>query len=505
MSEAILAAGSQVFQPASLLAITVGVLIGIVVGCVPGLNVTMGMILLLPFTFSLEPTAAVGLLMGIYISAMTAGAVPPVLFGIPGVPSSAATVVDGHALAARGQAGKALGTAIIVGIIGGILSIVALMFTAPLIAGAALNFGPAELFAVVVFGLAAISENTGGMLLKSLISGAIGLMLTTIGMDPLSGAARYSLGKDGMLLDIDLVVAMLGIFAIPRILSALARRGGEPTGRLNLEVSAELPTWQELRSLWWVLLLASFIGTWAGAVPGPGGPVAVFLAYDLTKRFSRNKDEFGKGALAGIAAPETANNALTGGALIPMLTLGVPGEPPAAVLMGGLLIHGLRPGPLLFQQNADFVYGLFLAMLVGNLISLVVSIYAIRVYVQVLRVPRAWIMPVILTLCVVGAYSVNKNPVDLYIMLGLGLLTYAMERAAFPIMPMVLGLVLGGTAESEFRRALILSGGNYGTFLTAPISLFFLLAALAWLFGPALWDLIRRWTRWGEPAAASAP
>lgn len=491
MSEAVHAALAMVLSGEGLLSILAGVLVGLVVGCVPGLNVTMAMILLLPFTFSLEPASAVGLLMGIYISAMTAGAVPPVLLGIPGVPSSAATVMDGYALCRQGRAGKALGVAMLVGIVGGLIGVVLLMVSAPLIARVALNFGPAELFAVVLFGLASISEVTGMGLVKSLIAGGLGLMLTTIGMDPLLGTARYNFGSAAPV-EVDLVAAMLGVFAIPRVIEHLVRHRGQDTVVFDPRVSAELPTWAEFRGLWWVLLLASLIGVLSGAIPGPGGPVAVFLSYDLVRRLSRHPDPpFGQGNLAGVAAPEAANNAITAGALIPMLTLGVPGEPPAAVLMGALLIHGLRPGPLLFQQNASFVYSIFLAMLVGNLLSLFISVWAIRLYVNVLRIPKAYLMPVILVLAVVGSYSIGHNMVDVYVMLGLGLVSYLLEKGGFPTMPMVLGLVLGGTAESEFRRALILSAGDYTVFLRSPISLVFLVAAFLWVLGPTLWQVVR--------------
>ena len=332
----------------SILAVILGCIVGIVIGAIPGLTFTMGIVLLLPLTFSLPPIPAMALLLGVYIGGMTGGSVSAILLGIPGTPSAAATVFDGHPMAKQGHAGKALGTAVIVSIFGGIFSLLVMMLVSSQIAAVAIKFGPVEIFALVVFGFATICGISETSVIRGLIAGAIGLMVMTIGLDPIVGVPRLTFGSTNLLQGIDLVVAMIGMFAIPQVLRTFIQKDPEAEG-LDARVKADLPTWREIKQNLWLMVRCAIMGTGIGAIPGTGGPIAAFLAYDHARRFSNHPERFGKGELAGIVAPETANNAVTGGALIPLLSLGIPGDPTTAVMLGGLLIHGLRPGPLLFN------------------------------------------------------------------------------------------------------------------------------------------------------------
>lgn len=496
MGDAFLAGIAQAFSWQAILANLLGVVTGIIVGAMPGLTYSMGIILLLPFTFVLPPIPAMAVLLGVYIGGMTGGSVSAVLLGIPGTPSAAATVLDGHPMARQGQAGKALGMALLASIFGGLFSLVVLMVLAPQIARIALRFGSPEIFALVLFGLSTICGVSSGSVVKGLIAGTIGLLLMTVGLDPIMGVQRYTFGRPELLSGVDMLAAMIGMFAIPQIIKdVLDLRNKDGCGDspgLDTRVSAALPSLPELARNFWTMIRSALIGTGIGSIPGTGGPIAAFLAYDQAKRFSREPEKFGTGVLAGIAAPETANNAVTGGALIPMLTLGIPGDPATAILLGGLLIHGLRPGPLLFRENLTVVYGIFLTILIANILTLIVQFYGIRLFVKVLSVPKTYLLPIIVVLCAVGAFAVNNNVFDLKVMAFFGMLGFFLDRYGFPTTPVILALVLGPTLEGEFRRSLIMSKGDLTVFITHPISLAFIILTVLLLVGPAVAGAVRR-------------
>lgn len=471
--EALLSGLSMAINPEAILAVIIGCVVGIVIGAIPGLTFTMGIVLLLPLTFALPPIPAMALLLGVYIGGMTGGSVSAILLGIPGTPSAAATVLDGHPMAKKGQAGKALGMAVIASVFGGIISLVVMMLISSQLANLALKFGPAEIFALVVFGFATICGISESSVTRGLIAGTLGLMVMTIGMDPIVGVPRMTFGSTDLLQGVDLVVAMIGMFAIPQVFRAFLHRD-EEVGGLDTNVKADLPTWRELRQNFWLMLRCALLGTGIGAVPGTGGPVAAFLAYDHARRFSKHPERFGSGELAGVVGPETANNAVTGGALIPLLSLGIPGDPTTAVMMGGLLIHGLRPGPLLFKENMPQVYGLYITILLANLVTLVVQLYGIRFFVRVLKLPAEYVTTAIVVMCGVGAYTIRNSIFDVYVMAIAGLFGYVLQRLRIPVTPVILALVLGVTIESEYRRALIMTQGSHMVFFESVVAVLFL-------------------------------
>lgn len=469
--QSLLIALPQVVSLETLFSMFSGTIVGIIFGAIPGLTYSMGIILLLPLTFGMEAITAIALLLGVYVGGMTGGSVSAILLGIPGTPSSAATCIDGHRFCQAGKAGKALGVALVASTFGGLFSLVILSFSAPVVANFALKFGPAEIFALVFFGFSTISGLASNNLVKGLISGLIGLVVMTIGLDPIMGMQRFTFGVSKLNGGIDLLVFMIGMFAIPQIVKIFT---GEEVSEYSTarciddhKVKNEFPTLQEFKNLSWPMLKASLMGTGIGALPGSGGPIAAFLGYDQARR----RKEDNEPTLEGIAAPEAAKNAVTGGALIPMLTLGIPGDNATAIMMGALLIHGLRPGPLLFKEHPDFIYGLFAVLLIVNIMTFAIQYFGIRIFVRVLRIKKSYLFTAIMTLCLLGAYTVNNNIFDMYIMFFAGVLGYLMTKNKFPTEPAVLALVLGPTMEENFRRSLIISWGDFGIFFSSPISI----------------------------------
>jgi putative tricarboxylic transport membrane protein len=467
--EAILQAFGAALQFKVILVMILGSVVGIVFGAIPGLTYSMGIILLLPLTFSLDPLSAITLLLGVYVGGMTGGSVSAIILGIPGTPSAAATCFDGHRLAKQGKAGKALGTAVFAATIGGLISVLILIVVAPLVAKAALRFGPPEIFALVFFGFSTICGISSGKLVKGLISGMIGLLVMTIGMDPIMGSRRYTFGSVQLLGGVNVLSFMIGMFAIPQMVTAFATPESSIKKKTDVKVSMELPTLQEMKGLFGTIMKSSLIGVGIGAIPGTGGPIAAFLGYDQAKRKSCSDEP----TLACVAGPEAAHNGVTGGALIPMLTLGIPGDPATAILLGALLIHGLKPGPLLFQQNSGFIYGMYASLFIINLLVLAIQSFGIRFFVKVLDFKKSYMYTTIMVLCMIGAFAANNNMFDVYTMFFAGLLGFFMSKFGFPVAPTILALVLGPTMEDAFRRSLILSQGNYLTFVTSPISIVF--------------------------------
>jgi putative tricarboxylic transport membrane protein len=362
------------------------------------------------------------------------------------------------------------------------------VLSAPLIARVALQFGAAEQFALLTLGLTLIAAFAGGSLVKGLITGILGLLLTTVGQDPMVGTPRFTFGRVELQAGLHFIPALIGLFAIPQVIEGLRVGAGAVMPRFTVGLTSLLPSWRELRALNRSMAIGSAVGTGVGAIPGTGGPIAVFLAYDLARRVSRTPEAFGRGSAEGVAAPEAANNGVTGGALIPMLTLGIPGDPISAILLGVLIVQGLAPGPLLFKEHPDFVYGVFWALLLANVMTLVVALLSVRGIVQVLRLPPSSLIPAIAVLCVVGAYGIRNTFFDSAVMLGFGALGYLLNRYSFPVVPMIIGLVLGGDLEEQFRLALTLSGGDPTIFLRQPIAAGFLVLTLATL----VWPILRR-------------
>ncbi|MSO83443.1 MAG: hypothetical protein EXQ53_09135 [Acidobacteria bacterium] len=449
-----------------------GSVVGLVFGAIPGLTFSMALALMMPFTFGMEPVPAIALLLGVYSGGMTGGAVSAILLGIPGTPSAAATVFDGYPMALKGEASLALGASVIASAFGGLFSLVVMMLLLEQVAAVAIRFGPAEIFALVLFGLSTICGLAERSLLRGLIAGVLGLMVMTIGLDELDGVGRLTFGTVQLQQGVNMLVAMIGLFAVPQVITAFIDYGRVEHVQITEHVRAMFP-WRRLRDQWWLMVRSSVIGTVVGAIPGTGGPIASFLAYDHARRFSHRPSDYGKGALGGVVAPEAANNAVMGGALIPVLSLGIPGDPATAIILGGLLVHGLQPGPLLFQTSLDVIYALYITIVVSWVVILLVQLWGIRVFVRVLRVPPHLLGVCILVLCGIGSYAIRNSIFDVYLMAIVGLSGYAMQRMRIPLAPVVLGLVLGPTLEQQYRTALILSEGSHRIFLESGFAMSF--------------------------------
>lgn len=449
-----------------------GVTGGIIVGALPGLTGSVGIILLLPFIYYLDVSTAMVMLCGMFCGAIYGGSISAILISTPGTPSAAATVLDGYPLAQKGEAGKAIGVATIASTTGGIISTFCLMFIAPQLARFALKFGPEEYFALTVFGLTVIASVAGKSLVKGLISGFFGLLIATIGIDPVVGYARFSFNIPNLMTGFPLLPVLIGLFAISQIFIQL-EEVGKAIRRYDQNIKNVLPSFKELKQLATVIIPCSFLGTFIGVIPGTGGAIASFLAYNEARRWSKNPDSFGTGNIAGIAAPEAANNGTTGGAMVPLLTLGIPGDVVTAVMLGALLLIGLRPGPLLFRDRPDVVSAIFAGLLLANVLILLLGVLSVKIFPKVLQVPNAILFPIILALCFLGSFSLGNSIYDMFIALVFGVIGYVMRKNGFPAAPVVLGVILGPIAEDVLARAMLISHGDWTVLFKAPIAIFF--------------------------------
>jgi putative tricarboxylic transport membrane protein len=432
------------------------------------------------------------MLAGIYYGAMYGGSITSVLLRTPGESSTVMTAIDGYELARQGRAGPTLGICAIVSWVAGTVSIVFLSFFAPVLANFALRFGPPEYFSLIVMGMSAVAALATADPLKGAISAILGFMLATMGTDIFTGTPRFHFGSLYLLDGIDFLVVAIGVFAVTEVLDNLAQGtkiGGIMSygGWKNL-----LPTLNDLRQSFWPTIRASFIGFAVGVLPGAGATIASFVCYATEKRISKHPEKFGKGAIEAVAGAEAANNAATGGSMVPMLALGIPGSNVTAVMLGALMMLGLMPGPLLFQENPTFVWGVIASMYIGNLMLLILNIPLIGIFVQVLKLPFSVLAVLILELSLVGVYAFNNNIFDLYIMFVFGIIGFFIKRLDFPVPPMILALVLGKMFEEFFRRSLIISDGDFTIFLTRPISVFLLFLAVLVFCYPLILDLIHK-------------
>lgn len=484
-----LAAGAAlVFQPLSLVLIAVGVLIGVTMGSLPGMTATMTVAVLVSFTFGMQPVEGMMLLLGIYGGALYAGSIPAILIRTPGTPSAAATVFDGFPLATRGKAGQAIGIATIASFVGGVTSVVVLVLLSPQIAQFALAFGSPEYFALAVFGLTIIASISGESITKGLLSGLLGMLLATVGLDPVLGYPRFSFGFQELTAGVQFIAVMIGLFGVAEGLHRYLE--GIHRDDVSQELSSIWPTWADVRYIGNVTVGSSLAGVLIGAIPGAGGDIASFVTYNEAKRWAGNATpSFGEGNLLGVAAAESGNNASTGGALIPTLTLGIPGDSVTAILIGALMVHGIRPGPGLFEQEAPLVFAIFIGFFLVYVAILVVGLVGAHFWARLIDFPAKYVWPTIFVLCVVGSYALRGNPIDVWVMLGAGVLGYAMRVDDYPLAPMVLGLILGPIAESNMRRALAISDGSLDIFYTKPLTVAILVLAVLSLFSP----FIREW------------
>ncbi|MEK7443330.1 MAG: tripartite tricarboxylate transporter permease, partial [candidate division NC10 bacterium] len=475
--------------------------LGTVIGVLPGLGGANGVAILLPLTFTMPPTSAIILLTSLYWGALFGGAITSILFNIPGEPWSVATTFDGFPMARRGEGGQALTAAFTSSFVGALFSVVLITLFAPLLAEVALKFGPPEFFAIQLLTFSAFIGLGGGNPIKSLVSILLGFILASVGLDIVTGALRLTFGVTELMKGFDFIVAVIGLFGIGEILltmeEGLSFKGA--SARINPRVVWE--TWKTLPRYWRTFVRGSMIGFWMGFKPGGATP-ASFMSYAFAKRFSRHPERFGKGEIEGVVAPETAAHAAGVAAILPMITLGIPGSPTAAVMLGGLIIWGLQPGPMLFKERPDFVWGLIASMYTGNVIGIVMVLLFVPFFAAILRIPFAILTPLIIAVCAIGAYSVHGSMIDIWYMLGFGVIGYVFKKLDYPLAPLVLALVLGDLAENALRQSLIMSQGSLLIFLNRPIS--GAITAVA-LFFFALPLITPYWRRLRGRAVAPAP
>ena len=467
-------------NPVCLGLIFVGVVIGIIFGSIPGLSATMAMILFLPMSFGMEPMNGISLLIGLYLGGISGGLISAILLKIPGTASSIATVFDGGPMADKGQAGEALGVGILTSFVGGLISIFALMFISPYLAQVTLAFTSAEYFAIAIFALTIIASLSGNSLINGVLAGLFGILLATVGIAPVDGAVRFTFGQSNLYGGFDSVVILIGIYAVTDIiLTGFGRKKIlNSTTKYQYKLRGYGISVKGYLSHWRNIIQSALIGLGIGILPGIGGSTASLLSYTAAKSSSKYPEKFGTGIVDGVIASETSNNAVIGGSLIPLITMGIPGNVATAVFLGGLTIHGISPGPLIFQKSGQYVYGIFIALLVANVIMIVCERAGLRFFVKMLDIPKYILLPIVMVCCVVGAYCSNFSIFDVWCVAVFGLIGLLFKFLKIPSTPMIIGFILGSMTEENLRQALMQTGGSWSIFVTRPISLIFLLIAL---------------------------
>lgn len=486
-------------QPINLAYVFLGCLLGTVIGVLPGIGPAAAIALLLPITYGIEPTSSLIMLCGIYYGAMYGGSTTSILINTPGESSSVMTALDGYAMARSGRAGAALAISAIASFIAGTASVVLLSLLAVPLAGFALRFGPAEYFTLMLFAMTSVAALTGASLAKGLLSMFLGLMFATIGIDLQSGQQRFTFDMPELQDGIGFIVVVVGLFAIAEVFIGLEDllKGRSEIIRLSGSLWLTRDEWR--RSLM-PIVRGTGIGFFKGVLPGAGATIATILSYSVERMLSRDKAKFGTGMIEGVAGPEAANNASTGGAMVPLLTLGVPGSGSTAVLLAAFIMYGLQPGPLLFEKRPDLVWGLIASMYIGNLVLLILNLPLVGVFVRLLYIPIGLLLPMVVSISAIGIFAVNGNIFELYLALGFGVIGYVFRKTAIPVAPLVLSLVLGGMMEQSFRQAMTISGADPGVFVRSPICIALLAASALALSIPFVAPLLRRF---GKRTAAA--
>jgi putative tricarboxylic transport membrane protein len=470
-----------------LVFLAIGVLLGAVFGALPGLTATMGVAVLTPLTFWVSTEKGLAMLLGIYSGAIAAGGIPAVLLNIPGTPASIAATWDGYPLSRQGKAGLALGATAMLSTIGQLISVLFLAVAAFPIAAFGLRFGPPEYFGLTLFGIGLMAGVSGDAVLKGLLAGLLGLAIAMVGLDPMTAYPRYTFGSSAFLDGVAFVPAMIGLFGVGEVLYQIAHaRQREQAAPPTL--GSVWPARADWRRMAIPGAIGSTIGSLVGAIPAAGGDIAAVIAWEQGRRFSPEKEKFGKGSLAGLAASVTASNGAIGGAMTTMLTLGIPGDAPSAILIGALLIHGVQPGPLLFRDHQALVFSIIFLLAFASLMIAAVALLGARPLTRILTIPEAWLWSGIVLFAIVGSYALNNSVADVWVMFGAGLVGFFFRRFRIPLGPLVLGLILGPMMEANLRRALILSRGDWTEILTRPITLFFVVATIVSL----IWPLLRK-------------
>lgn len=479
----------NLFQPVNFLMLVGGVFIGLLAGATPGISGTMMVILLLPVTYFLQPDAAFLLLTAVYCAAVFSGSISAILFRTPGAPEAVATTLDGYEMTKKGKAAEALGISIFSSAVGGLIGTLILIFAAPHLAGFALRFGPAEYFALAIVGISVVAALGSHSMIKAFMAGLLGLWLATIGIDVMSGYPRFTFGLGVLMGGVELVAVLIGLFAISEVLRRVMEDNTirEKVGR----VTSTLPKLPMMRRLAGTIARSSLIGTFIGILPGIGATTAALVSYSEAVRWSKQPEKFGTGLEEGVSAPETANNAAANGAMVPLLALGIPGSATTAVMLGAFILHGIQPGPLLFMQQPLLVYTLFVGLFLSNFLILIMAKPFIMGFANIIRIPYSVLGPLILLLCILGVFGIRNNLMDVWIALFFGLVGYVLEKYSFPVAPIILGLVLGGMAEQELRRALVMSGGSGQIFLDSPIALTLLATGVILTLYPIIGRLLK--------------
>lgn len=476
----------------SLSLILAGNLLGIVFGMIPGLTATMGMAIFLPMTFVMNDINGILFLIGIYVGACYAGSLPAILVNIPGTPSAIATGFDGYLMAQKGEAGRAIGYATLASALGGLFGVAVLVFAAPVLAGFALKFGAQEYTGIAFLGISIVSYISFGSTSKGLMGGLVGLLLASIGQDVITGYPRFAFGSKNLEAGLDMIAVMVGLFGVTEVLTKLEQTV-EMKAALK-KISKILPSFSQLVRMGPMMAVSSVIGTFIGAVPAAGGAIASMAAYGLQKRFSKRSREYGTGIAEGVVAAEAANNAAVGGAFVPMLSLGIPGDPQTAILIGALMINGLAPGPMLFLTRPDLISTIYIGNVVSVLAFTFFGLVGARYLAHLIRVPRCYLLPAIMIFCIIGAFAIRNTMFDVWVLLACGVMGYLLQKIGIMPAPIILGFVLGPILEDNFRRSLIVSNGDWSTFFTRPISLALLLINFFILIGPSLISFFRKKT-----------
>ena len=494
--EAMFAGLALIADPFNIFLIFCGVLIGVLVGALPGLSSPIAIALLLPFSITLEPVPAIAMMAALYCAGTFGGSITAILINAPGAPPAVATAFDGYPMAKRGEAGRALGLAAVSSVCGGIISLVVFLLATPFLAALALKFRPQEYFALAVFALSMLASISGKSSIRNLIAGAVGVLIGTVGIHLTTGVERFTFGNAELSEGINFVPVLIGLFAMSELL--------KQSQTLNVvyervtSVVLKLPSRDDFRKIKWTILRSSGIGTFIGILPAEGSTVAAIMGYNEAKRWSKNKDEFGKGTPVGIAGPEAANNAATGGAMVPTLALGIPGSATTALILAALIMHGFRPGPYLLRETPEFIYAIFGAMLIANFMFLGIGLAGAKLFARVTLIPRTLLWPSVFVFSMVGAYSFSSSIFDVWIMVIAGVVGFVMSRHGFGPAPLVMGLILGGLVEESLSQSMIMLDNNWLRFLESPIACgFFLLTALSLLW-PVLSPAVKRLVRYRD-------
>ncbi len=495
-----LSAMQVVFQPMTLIFIILGVMLGTVLGAIPGLNSTMGTALLIPFTFAMSAENGLALLAAVYCGGTFGGSISAILFNVPGAPEAAATGFDGYPMAQKGMAGEALGYAIMSSVIGGLFSVLVMNLVSPQLAKVGLTFSQPEYFALAVAALTLIASLGGAQMARAFIAGLIGLLLATIGIDELTADERFTFGTKALMGGINFIPAIIGAFAIGEILAKAEEGKGLSGEHLNIKVSTKLPKVKELLRLKWTIVRSAVIGTAIGILPGVGATTAAFIGYSEAVRWSRHPEKFGTGVPEGISGPETANNAATGGAMVPLLTLGIPGSATTAVIIGGFLVHGLQPGPMLFLNQPKLMYVIFIAMYLANIIMLFAGLLVAKLFANFRKVRYSILGPVVFVFAAIGSFGIRNDVADIWIMFACGLLGYFFKKFKYPIAPLIIGLVLGPLTEVSLRKGMFMTDYALGPFLLRPIAGTILFIAVA----SVLWNLYSVFIKKGKASMEDA-